>query len=121
MARPLRIEFSGAFHHLTARGDRREAIDEDDEDRRAFLDIFATVVEQFLWRCHAYCLMTNHYHLFVETGNANLSKGMRQLNGVFTQWSNRQQTARDICSRGATRRFSWIRTAPFSNSGATSY
>lgn len=90
MARPLRIEFSGAFYHLTARGDRREAIYEDDEDRSSFLATFAEVVEQFEWCCHAYCLMTNHYHLFVETAYANLSKGMRQLIGVFTQRSNRR-------------------------------
>jgi REP element-mobilizing transposase RayT len=90
MSRPLRIEFSGAFYHVTSRGDRREAIYENDEDREAFLNIFEEVVEGFRWRCHAYCLMTNHYHLFIETVDANLSKGMRQLNGVFTQWSNRR-------------------------------
>ena len=90
MARPLRIEFPGAFYHLTERGDRREAIYEDDADRLAFLDLVAEVVERFRWRCHAYCLMTNHYHLFVETLDANLAKGMRQINGVFTQGSNRR-------------------------------
>ncbi len=59
MARPLRIEFPGAFYHLTERGDRREAIYEDDVDRIAFLDLVAEVVERLRWRCHAYCLMTN--------------------------------------------------------------
>jgi len=90
MARPLRIEFPGAYYHVTARGDRREAIYEDDADRSAFLAVLADVIERFEWRCHAYCLMSNHYHLFIETPVANLSKGMRQLNGVFTQWSNRR-------------------------------
>jgi len=90
MARPLRIEFSGAFYHITARGDRREAIYEADDDREAFIEIFGAVIANFAWRCHAYCLMDNHYHLFVETPRANLSKGMRQLNGVYTQWSNRR-------------------------------
>jgi putative transposase len=90
MSRPLRIEFPGACYHVTARGDRREAIYEDDEDRIAFLAVFADVVEAFDWRCHAYCLMTDHYHLFVQTAQGNLSKGMRQLNGVYTQWSNRR-------------------------------
>ncbi len=90
MARPLRIEFPGAFYHLTERGDRREAIYEDDVDRIAFLDLVAEVVARLRWRCHAYCLMTNHYHLFVETLEANLAKGMRQINGVFTQGSNRR-------------------------------
>jgi len=92
MARPLRIEFSGALYHVTSRGDRREAIYEDDEDRGTFLKTLAEVVERFNWLCHAYCLMTNHYHLVVETPDANLSKGMRQLNGVFTQATNRRHS-----------------------------
>ena len=89
MVRPLRIEFPGAFYHVTARGDRREAIYEGDADREAFLEILRDVIDRFEWRCHAWCQMTNHYHLFVETVHGNLSKGMRQLNGVYTQWSNR--------------------------------
>lgn len=90
MARPLRIEFSGALYHVTSRGDRQEPIFEDDEDRLAFLKILAEVVKRFNWLCHAYCLMTNHYHLVVETPDGNLSKGMRQLNGMYTQASNRR-------------------------------
>jgi len=90
MARPLRIEFRGALYHITSRGDRREAIYEDDTDRHMFLDILAEVVERFNWLCHAYCLMSNHYHLVIETPDGNLSKGMRHLNGVYTQASNRR-------------------------------
>ncbi|AOU96636.1 addiction module toxin RelE [Acidihalobacter yilgarnensis] len=90
MARPLRIEFSGALYHVTSRGDRREPIVEDDEDRLTFLRVLAEVVGQFNWICHAYCLMTNHYHLVIETPDGNLSKGMRQLNGVYTQATNRR-------------------------------
>jgi REP element-mobilizing transposase RayT len=75
---------------VTARGDRREAIYEDDADREQFLAVLGDVVGGFNWRCHAYCLMSNHYHLVVETPDGNLSKGMRQLNGVFTQASNRR-------------------------------
>ena len=90
MARPLRMEFSGALYHITSRGDRREAIYEDDIDRHRFVEILGEVVERFNWLCHAYCLMSNHYHLVIETPDANLSKGMRQLNGVFTQASNRR-------------------------------
>lgn len=90
MARPLRIEYSGALYHVTSRGDRREPIFEDDEDRLMFLRALAEVVERFNWLCHAYCLMTNHYHLVVETPDGNLSKGMRQLNGVYTQATNRR-------------------------------
>lgn len=90
MARPLRIEFAGALYHVTARGDRREAIYEDDDDRQAFLRVLGEVVSDFNWVCHAYCLMSNHYHLVIETPDGNLSQGMRQLNGVFTQASNRR-------------------------------
>jgi putative transposase len=90
MSRPIRIEFSGALYHVTSRGDRRESIYEDDQDRARFLEILAHVIEDYNWVCHAYCLMTNHYHLVIETPDANLSKGMRQLNGVFTQASNRR-------------------------------
>ena len=90
MSRPIRIEFPDALYHVTARGDRREDIFEDDHDRRAFLQTLAAVVEQFNWLCYAWCLMDNHYHLLIQTPDANLSKGMRQLNGVFTQTSNRR-------------------------------
>lgn len=90
MARPLRIEFPGALYHVTARGDRRETIFEDDKDRLVFLRTLAEVVERFNWLCQAYCLMPNHYHLLVETPDGNLSKGMRHLNGVYTQASNRR-------------------------------
>lgn len=89
MTKPLRIEFAGAFYHVTARGDRQEDIFVTDADRIAFLDILKQVVERYNWLVHAYCLMDNHYHLLVETPDGNLSKGMRQLNGVFTQTSNR--------------------------------
>lgn len=90
MARPLRIEYAGALYHVASRGDRQEAIFEDDQDRRAFLSILGDVIPRLRWRCHAYCLMGNHYHLMIETAKANLAQGMRQLNGVFTQWSNRR-------------------------------
>jgi REP element-mobilizing transposase RayT len=90
MARPLRIEYPGALYHVTSRGDRQEAIFDDDQDRTAFLNVLAEVTSRFRWRCHAYCLMENHYHLMIETPEGNLIKGMRQLNGVFTQWSNRR-------------------------------
>ncbi len=90
MSRPLRIEFPDALYHVTARGDRREAIFEDDADRHLFLSTLEQVISQFNWVCYAWCLMDNHYHLMIQTPDANLSKGMRQLNGVFTQASNRR-------------------------------
>ena len=90
MARPLRIEYAGALYHVTSRGDRRENIYHDDEDRLIWLEIFSQVCSRYNWRCHAWCQMDNHYHILVETAEGNLSKGMRQLNGVFTQKSNRK-------------------------------
>jgi putative transposase len=90
MARPLRIEFSGAIYHVTSRGNAREDICLDDTDRAMFLGVLAEVISRFDWRCHAYCLMGNHYHLLIETPEPNLSKGMRQLNGVYTQRFNRR-------------------------------
>ncbi len=90
MARPLRIEFPGAVYHVTSRGDRQEAIFEDNEDRQGFLELLGQVIHGWNWVCHGYCLMTNHYHLVVETPDGNLSRGMRQLNGVYTQFSNRR-------------------------------
>jgi putative transposase len=89
MARQLRVEFEGALYHVTSRGNERNSIFFSDRDRGAFLDILGKVIERYSWRCHAYCLMTNHFHLLVETPKANLSKGMHQLNGVFTQNVNR--------------------------------
>lgn len=89
MARPLRLEFAGGLYHVTSRGDRREDIFGGDEDRLTWRGIFADVCERFNWVCHAYCLMSNHYHIVVETVEGNLAQGMRQLNGVYTQYVNR--------------------------------
>jgi putative transposase len=88
MARPLRIEFAGVLYHVTARGEGREGIYVGDEDRHLFLDVLGRVCRRFNWWVQAYCLMGNHYHLLVETPDGNLSSGMRQLNGVYTQRFN---------------------------------
>src|SRR3990172_5072357 len=90
MSRPIRIEFPDALYHVTARGDRREDIFDDDQDRRTFLSTVEQVITRFNWICHAWCLMDNHYHLLIQTPDGNLSKGMRQLNGVYTQANNRR-------------------------------
>src|SRR4030066_2389308 len=92
MARPLRIEFDGAVYHITSRGNARKPIYKDDGDRKAFLDILHKVNTRYNWLCHAYCLMDNHYHLLIETPDGNLSLGMRQLNGVYTQAFNKRRT-----------------------------
>lgn len=88
MARPLRIEYEGALYHVTSRGNARQDIFLGDEDRTMFLAILSDVVERFRWIVHAYCLMSNHYHLLIETPQGNLSAGMRQLNGIYTQRFN---------------------------------
>jgi REP element-mobilizing transposase RayT len=90
MARPLRIEYEGAVYHVTSRGNGRQSIFLVDSDREVFLEVLSDAVRRFDWICHAYCLMTNHYHLLIETPEANLSRGMRHLNGVYTQAFNRQ-------------------------------
>lgn len=90
MARPLRIEYPGAVYHITSRGNARKRIYKDDMDRTGFLDILCSVAKKYNWLCHGYCLMDNHYHLLIETPDGNLSRGMRQLNGVYTQAYNRR-------------------------------
>jgi REP element-mobilizing transposase RayT len=90
MARPLRLEFPGALYHVTARGNERKPIYRDEWDRRRFLERLARVARTYRLRLHAYVLMRNHYHLLVETREANLARAMRQLNGVYTQDFNRR-------------------------------
>ncbi len=85
MARPLRIEYPGAVYHITARGNGRQAIFHDDRDYLKFLEIFVKTQERYNWLCHAYCLMGNHYHLMIETPEANISKGMPRLNAAFSR------------------------------------
>jgi REP element-mobilizing transposase RayT len=90
MSRPLRIEYAEAVYHVTCRGNARKSIFKDDKDRGMFLNILEEVNDRYHWFCHAYCLMNNHYHLVIETPDGNLSKGMRQLNGVYTMRFNRR-------------------------------
>lgn len=90
MARPLRLQFRGGIYHVTARGNDHQLIFDDDDDRATFLVVLASVVARYHVLCHAYCLMNNHYHLLLETPEANLSRAMRQLNGVYTQRFNRR-------------------------------
>ncbi|MBI4057019.1 MAG: transposase [Elusimicrobia bacterium] len=85
MARPLRIEYPGALYHITSRGNARQKIYLDDQDRLCFQKILNETINHFNWYCFAYCLMDNHYHLLIETPVPNLSRGMRQLNGIYTQ------------------------------------
>lgn len=88
MSRPIRLEFPDATYHITSRGNGDELIFIDDQDRQLFMTALGEVVARAGWLVHAYVLMDNHYHLLIETPNANLSLGMRQLNGVYTQRFN---------------------------------
>lgn len=92
MARPLRIQYPGAVYHLTSRGNARQPIYLREDDRQRFCRLLAHVTTRYRWRCHAYCLMDNHYHLLVETLDATLAVGMRQLNGLYTQQFNRSHS-----------------------------
>src|SRR5437762_12605913 len=85
MPRPLRIEYPGALYHVMSRGDQREAIFWDDEDRYQFLSTLGEACLKTGWQVHAYCLMTNHFHQVLETPQANLALGMQWLLGTYTQ------------------------------------
>lgn len=88
MSRPLRIQFSGALYHVISRGNERQRIVRDDMDRRRRLEWLQETVVRYGWRLHAFVLMSNHDHLFVETPQSNLSLGMKLLNGAYTQYFN---------------------------------
>jgi REP element-mobilizing transposase RayT len=90
MARPLRIEYPDAVYHITSRGNEKKTVFRKAPDRELFLNTLNRVNERYNWICHAYCLMDNHYHLLIETPYGNLSRGMRQLNGVYTQSFNKR-------------------------------
>ncbi len=90
MTRSLPLAFPGVLYHATSRGNARAAIYADDADRERFLALFTQVVQRAHWLCHAYCLMDNHYHLLLETPEGNVSHGMRQVNGLSTQYDNRR-------------------------------
>lgn len=78
--RPPRIQAANATYHVTCRGNRRDEIVRDDDDRRRFLAIVRSVGLRLDWSCHFYCLMTNHYHLLVTTPEPNLAIGMHAIN-----------------------------------------
>jgi len=88
MTRPLRIEFCGAFYHITARGNERKDIFKSITDRSQFLSYLESATERYDAVIHTYCLMTNHYHLLLETPSGNLSQIMRHINGAYTTYFN---------------------------------
>lgn len=90
MSRPLRIEFPGAWYHVMNRGRRSEAIFSDKEDYSGFLDLLIEISEIWNVNIAAYCLMSNHYHVLLQTPDGNISRSMRHLNGLYTQRFNRR-------------------------------
>nr|WP_320050291.1 transposase [uncultured Desulfuromonas sp.] len=100
MSRPLRIEYPGAWYHVMNRGRRREDIYQDDEDFLLFLNVLQDTAKMWNLKVSAYCLMSNHYHLLVQTPDGNLSRCMRHLNGVYTQRYNRRHCTDGQLFRG---------------------
>lgn len=90
MSRPLRLEFAGALYHVTSRGDRQGAIFLDHTDRFVWLSILEEICSHHNFVVHGYCQMTNHYHIILETIDPNLTRGMQQLNGLYSQYFNRR-------------------------------
>jgi putative transposase len=91
MARTVRIECEGAVYHVMCRGDRGESVFPSEGDRETFLDTLAEACERTGFEIHSYVLMTNHYHLLLETPEANLVEGMRWFQSVYTQRANRRR------------------------------
>ena len=88
MARPLRIEYPGAFYHVTSRGNEQKDIYKSKKDREQFLHYLETATGRYGAIIHTYCLMDNHYHLLLETPDGNLSQIMRHINGAYTTYHN---------------------------------
>ena len=90
MPRPLRIQFPGAVYHVMNRGNGRQAVFEGAADAQEFMTLLETIAAPLGWHCYAYCLMTNHYHLVLQTEHPNLSQGMQALAARYTQAFNRR-------------------------------
>src|SRR6266404_667435 len=90
MARKLRIQYAGAIYHVMNRGDRSDPIFEGDQDRHRLLEALGQACEKTGWQVHAYCLMSNHFHLVIETPQPNLVAGMKWLLGTYTSRYNRR-------------------------------
>lgn len=88
MARPLRIEYPGAFYHVTARGNEQKDIFRSRRDREKYLSYLESATERYGAVVHCYCLMSNHYHLLLQTPQGNLSQIMRHINGAYTTYFN---------------------------------
>jgi putative transposase len=92
MARPLRINYPGAFYHVTSRGNERKAVFRSKRDRKKFLEYLETATLKYNAVVHVYCLMDNHYHIFLETPSGNLPQIMRHINGAYTTYVNAKRS-----------------------------
>jgi len=92
MGRPHRLQIAGGTYHVTSRGNRRQSIYHDDDDRMYFLVLRDRVVRRCGWRMVAYCLMTNHFHLLIETPALNLSAGIHRLNSNYARYFNERHS-----------------------------
>jgi putative transposase len=90
MARVPRYLYPDGLFHATARGAGQIPIFRDDADRRSFLGLLAWAAHDFRWTCHAFCLMTNHYHLVLDALREDMSSGFRRLNGLYAQSFNQR-------------------------------
>ncbi len=88
MARPLRINYPGAFYHVTSRGNERKDVFRSKRDREKFLEYIESAVKRYNAVIHAFCLMDNHYHLLLETPSGNLPQIMMHINGAYTNYFN---------------------------------
>jgi len=88
MARPLRINYSGAFYHVTSRGNERKNVFKSKRDREKFFEYLESATQRYNAVIHAFCLMDNHYHLLIETPSGNLPQIMRHINGAYTTYFN---------------------------------
>src|SRR3990170_295419 len=86
MVRPLRLTYENATYHITTRGNRRENIFYSDKDKAVFVEKMNETFSKYSFTCYAYCLMDNHYHLFIKTPHAKISEGMHYLNASYTNW-----------------------------------
>src|SRR5438552_17293837 len=98
MARPLRLDFADATHHITSRGNERKDIFRNDRDREKFLEYLAETVRRYGWLITAWVLMSNHFHLVLETPSPTLSAGMQWLLGSYSQWFNKKHKQGQRCA-----------------------
>ncbi|WP_243373120.1 transposase [Geotalea sp. SG265] len=110
LALPLRIEYPGAFYHVTARGNEQKDIFKSLRDREKFLSYLESAAARYGAVIHAYCLMNNHYHLLLETPHGNLSQIMKHINSAYTTYYMSNGSGPDICCKDATKQSSWTLT-----------